>query len=90
MTPDVQAAADRVHAFLDTWERIAGHPAADVLMTLTALEPPTGTVRLTRSDLRTLLAALDPAEQPIRHIPTKAGLNYLEIRRRQNPRNRQP
>lgn len=62
MTPETRAARDRLAAFLDTWERIAGEPAADTLMTLTALEPPTGRVALTRSDLRAVLAALD--QQP--------------------------
>lgn len=28
----------------------------------------------------------DPADQPIGHIPTKAGLDYLALRRQQHPR----
>lgn len=59
MTPETRAARDRIAAFLGTWERIAGEPTADALMTLTALEPPTGQVRLTRSDLYAVLAELD-------------------------------
>lgn len=80
MTPQIRAAADELRDFLkqaDT-DGIYDHtPVLDI----------TG-YQLTFGQLRTLLAALDPAEQPIPHIPTKAGLNYLATRRRQNPKER--
>jgi hypothetical protein len=42
-------------------------------------------IEIFREDLRLLLAALDPAEQPIEHVPTEAGLDYLALRREQHP-----
>lgn len=82
MTPDVQAAAERVRAFLDAWEDPAqGRGAISTLRS--------EGLRLTALDLRMLLAALDPAEQPIDHIPTQAGIDYLAIRRQQHPRGAQ-
>lgn len=78
MTPDVQAAAERVAAFLDAWEDPAqGRGAISTLRS--------EGLRLTALDLRRVLAAIDPAGQPIAHVPTQAGLDYLAVRQRQNP-----
>lgn len=86
MTPDVQAAADRVTAWLAHETRIASDFArqAAVVLTFDDHEQPFPTLHA--SDLRLLLAALDPAEQPIDRVPTKAGLDYLAIRHEQHPR----
>lgn len=88
MTPDVQAAAERLRDFARGWAASAGAPPADLPLLSVQLRP-TVWAHFTLGDLATVLTALDPAEQPIGHIPTKAGLNYLEIRRQQNPRNKQ-
>jgi len=55
LTPDVQAAAERVRAFLAAFEDPA-HPRG-AISTLRSEG-----LRLTAADLRTVLAALDPAE----------------------------
>lgn len=57
MTPETQAAAERVARFLDAWEDPdQGRGAISTLRT--------EGLRLTPLDLRLVLAALDPAEQP--------------------------
>lgn len=72
MTPDIQAAAERIRAFLDARDRwnegltrqpkhIAKFPHPTIVSeTFASLMP---------EDLRLLLAALDPAEQLTRHAP---------------------
>ena len=73
MTPDVQAAAER----LRKWTNFL----SDLL--------PDGTPQLAEvpvGDLRIVLAALDPAETPTDHIPTRKGLDYLAIRQEQHPK----
>lgn len=72
MTPDVQAAADRVRAYLDAWKR--GAPNSDLGRVAALI----GTrYQLMEDDLRLLLAALDPAaaEEKIHH-----NLHDLNVR----------
>jgi hypothetical protein len=79
VTPDLQAARDRVAAFLtqrtpELHDRVAYAGAGRDAAVLFA------------SDLRALLAASDPAEQPIDHVPTQRALDYLRDRRQQHPK----
>lgn len=84
MTPDVQAAVERVREYLE----------ARRVMNAILRQEDTGTldscrnVSLRLADLRTLLAALDPAEQPIDHVPTEQGratVNAYRAHRTQQP-----
>jgi len=87
VTPETHAAHDRITAYLNardtcTTERchddiIAMHAAKDSTLPAPALHT---------TDIRTLLTALDPAEPPITHVPTRKALNYLALRRQQHPR----
>jgi hypothetical protein len=87
MTPELRDAAARVRAYLDAWDANSGHKPTIAATSDYYGRKPTA---LAAADLRLLLAALDPAEQPIHHIPTKAGLNYLNIRRQQHPHGETP
>ncbi len=75
------AAIRRVRAFLDAWDE--RHTARDQV--LVQVKPGSPDM-LTSDDLRVLLAAADPDEQPVPLIPTKAGLDYLAMRRQQHPK----
>lgn len=83
MTPDVQAAAERLRAFIrvaddgdpiiaSTWEQVSDPPRPRVVRH-----------DVTFDDLRTLLAALDPADGATDGAPR---LDYHAIRRQQHPR----
>jgi hypothetical protein len=94
MTPELRAAYDRITAFIAMRDTYAANmpPGAPPLPDEIAMQindwhssVPIERARLLDSDLRTLLAALDPAEQPIPHIPTDTGRSYLANRRRQHP-----
>lgn len=61
MIPDVQAAAQRVSAYLHAWDANSGHKPT--IATTTDYHGHNETT-LAAADLRLLLAALDPAEQP--------------------------
>ncbi|MBS2962607.1 hypothetical protein KGA66_06080 [Actinocrinis puniceicyclus] len=74
-------AADHLRAFLDAWNE--RHTTRDQVLVQT--EPGSADM-LTSDDLRALLAAADPDEQPIAHVPTKAGLDYLALRKQQHPK----
>jgi hypothetical protein len=82
---DVEAVTTRIAAFVDAWEAMN---YTNVIRKFydEAVEPHV----LTTDDLRTLLAAIDPAEQPIGHIPTEKGtkavLDYRALRRQQHPK----
>jgi hypothetical protein len=87
VTPELQAAIDRVSAYLDAVAR--NHPnVAEIDMEIAHTDDPNQWLErpLMAADLRTILAALDPAEQPIDRIPTPAGLDYLANRRQQHPK----
>jgi tetrahydromethanopterin S-methyltransferase subunit B len=72
VTPETQAAIDRVSATLDRYN------GEEFTATLSEMDE-------FMEDVRALVAALDPAEQPIDHIPTPRGINYLAMRREQQP-----
>lgn len=86
MTPETQAAAERVRAYLDAHEYVLGD--LDQIAECGTHEHTWAP--LTVTDLRVLLAALDPAEQPIPLVPTQHALDYLAIRRQQNPKTATP
>ena len=83
MTFEAHPAVQRARTFADAWTATTNEDPDAIIATVHVGRRTWA--HLTLGDLRALLAVADPDEQPIGHVPTKAGLNYLATRREQHP-----